>query len=903
MHHYRWMSTRHRFVRFASTAVVCVTGLFVNTTIAEAQLPAGWTGTDVGNPSPPGSHNFAEGVFTLKGSGTGIPGQFLTGTVADQCHYVAKQVSGDVELVIRLTSFRGGPDAQIGIAIREDDSGLAAMGSGAFVRDGFFNVSSRSGVHLPGTIRTRTDVVCPDDKHPPIWFRLVRLGHNYAVSRSSDGKTWVPLQNVSGGEFSKDVVAKIGLFVSSGDLVSTATATFDNLYLGPPRLTYKTTWVGNTYSSDAEGFVPARLTGFYVAPDGTCYKTASYDEAGYPVAMFKDGKVITNIHNENVGPAFEGAITGYGDHVYLRTGGATPGVLRRSASFNAHSQVVVVFPAADPLGHTGGIAAGLDTDGKLKIYVSDVKNNKVRVIDGATNPPKQIAAFAVDRCGPLAVDVRGDVWILQRATDYPCSRNFEVKYAPAIRCYSPTGIDRGRQITDLVNPSALAVDLKADRLLVCENGPHQNIRVYTQLATTPTCTSTFGQPGGVYSGTPGLAKDAAHGEEARFCGPAGIGIDDEGNLYVASNGVFADIGKFDKTARDTWSSTSAWRLQSLFGTCVDFDPASDGKDVYSPDKHLTFDPAKTAPGSEWNLRSVTWSPFQYNERPGRFGSVVMRRFGEGNPLFQFTMMQYGHHEPIRFYRFSGEMAVPCGSLFITDSKWALWCDANGDGVAQAEEQATAPAEGVIICFDVDLNGDLWVTTGSSGSIAGIYQFLRSGTTATGVPTYSLAEGRRVKYAYPTPITGTQTGAQIRYDRAADVLYLKGNDASHPAGIVCRYDRWRAGNRTAAFTIAPLTPKESADFMYTSGTEFRYTGMDVAGDKIFVSELWGPIHVYHASDGSYVTRLIPGAEVSGVQAWEDMVQGLRAFKRSNGEYLIAISDAGFRDRNLVYRWKP
>jgi hypothetical protein len=80
-------------------------------------------------------------------------------------------------------------------------------------------------------------------------------------------------------------------------------------------------------------------------------------------------------------------------------------------------------------------------------------------------------------------------------------------------------------------------------------------------------------------------------------------------------------------------------------------------------------------------------------------------------------------------------------------------------------------------------------------------------------------------------------------------------------------------------------------------------MDAAGDKIFLSALWGEIHVYDALTGERVTVLSAGPEVAGRFAWQDANLGLRAFQRKNGEYLIFTENSGYHAKCHLYRWNP
>jgi hypothetical protein len=59
-----------------------------------------------------------------------------------------------------------------------------------------------------------------------------------------------------------------------------------------------------------------------------------------------------------------------------------------------------------------------------------------------------------------------------------------------------------------------------------------------------------------------------------------------------------------------------------------------------------------------------------------------------------------------------------------------------------------------------------------------------------------------------------------------------------------------------------------------------------------------------SDGKAMGVFEPGPEVSGVEAtgWIDILTGITAHKRQNGEYLVFVED-DYRAKAIMYRWCP
>jgi len=49
-------------------------------------------------------------------------------------------------------------------------------------------------------------------------------------------------------------------------------------------------------------------------------------------------------------------------------------------------------------------------------------------------------------------------------------------------------------------------------------------------------------------------------------------------------------------------------------------------------------------------------------------------------------------------------------------------------------------------------------------------------------------------------------------------------------------------------------------------------------------------------------MAPGPEVGNTSGWVDMTHGLRAFRRTDGSYVVVVEEDA-RAKNLVYGWTP
>jgi hypothetical protein len=900
---------------FPHSLVLAVLAPWLPTTPLAAQsCDVSFAGVEIGSPGVAGSESCSSGVYTITGAGTGIYAGFTGAHLDDQGHLAQVPGSGDIEIVMRVVGLSGGPKSQVGIVLRETagfraDMAFAVMQLAPSLGG---DESYLSGYRRPEWHPGEGDPVdaawfgTTPPAHSPVWIKLVSVGGNFAAFRSSDGLRWCPFSESSGGGFTP-ASYMAGIFVSGGASGASAMATIESLYVGPPRLEYKTSWVGNDFSNSLERYVTGVVHSMWVSPDGRVYTNAFYEEAGEATRIYTtDGDIQDSIFYRLAGfgggGATEGSLTGETGNLYIvydlglvgqhRVCRMDPDGAGRSPDFTFTSSFTKI----------GGLAAG---GGML--YLSDIDSDRILVASTATR--SEVGSFAFTRPGPMAIDSRGDIWIIQRATDYPIS--IDPVYPAAVRCYHPNGTFSGREITDVVNPTALCIDPTVDRLLVCENGPDQNIRIYTGLDTAPAHTSSFGVVGGMFgSGTPGLVNDLGNGGYARFSWPNGVGVDLAGNIYVSSGSIGTDLRKFDAGGNLLWQ-----RSGHPFTQCSDFDPTTDGEDMYGVRAHYALDYSEIEPGKEWSFVGQGHNPLGPSGPIGfGFSGAIVRSFGPGNPRFLF---QSGNDSFTHVFRYDGEELIPCGRMsHAAADRDQWWIDLDGDRVESPSELSTVLAPsgsmtGARVSTDVAENGDvshLHAFYAASQAGSGYVRHYRMlGLTPEGVPMYGVGSGEHEEIRVPPELV---YALRHDYDQANDVMVLLGSDVADPAfgglKLAC-WDDWSQPTRSLRWVRYLSTPETSPDFLhfapYPSPEGFLYFAMDAAGDKVFLGELWGPIHVYDRSLGNEVIRLNPGPEVSGVMGWTDIWHGVRAFERSSGEFAVTREDAGIRSRNLLFRWTP
>lgn len=678
----------------------------------------------------------------------------------------------------------------------------------------------------------------------------------------------------------------------AGVIISTVTAmsvTALSVTSNPlPNISYKTSWIGNTFGGGSK-WVQIQISAMYVASDGTVYTNSVWDEAGREAGIYKDGDAIgkaSNLHGW--GRTGGEAVTANSKYLYIAM---TQGAIDRMViqdyppsqtewycvrRYNLSGEPA---PFAGGRGYdksmlivnTSSQVTGLANAGN-ELYVSDPGTKRIRVYDSETMT--ELRSWSVDRPKQIAVDPQRNLWILQAK---------DATNPPKILHYSKTGTLLSQKITDVVDPTALAIDNQG-RLLVTENGPRQQVLIY-DISGTPKLIGTFGTQGGIYSGTKGEVG------ELKLNGLTGVGTDQAGNIYVSNDGFGGsgtDLRKFSPVGK------MQWQLLGLqFVDNADADPGTDGLDVFTKHEHFLMDYSKSQ-GQESTYKGYTVDKFRYPDDPRLHNethsaaSVFVRRIKDRRFLYLTGMFA----NQLTVYRFDGEIAVPSAIFARAHSTWPtnqpgkgswLWRDKNGDGSIQSNEYESLGAEDDSIWgWEVDSKGDVWQAS-ESGYIKH-YRYL--GLDAYGSPSYNAATSEKIPM--PAPFNKL---LRIKYYPDTDVMYLGGYTVDRPHtgeewGIVgteiVRYDNW-TNHKTLRWRInLPYDPKANPMLIIKA--------MDVAGDRVFaVDSRKAEVYVYDTGTGAFVTKLTPGTEVAGESGWVDIPYGLRAFQRTNGEYLVFVEE--------------
>ena len=171
---------------------------------------------DIGAVGAAGSaSNNGSGGFTVTGSGADIWG------TADEFHFVYVQLSGDMQIVARVTGVEYTDGwAKAGLMARES---LDANSRNFMV---FITPQLLSGIQWRDTTGGGSTYVPGGDAALPHWLKLVRAGNTLAGYRSVDGVNWTPLGSTA---IALPSTLYVGMAVTSHKDGTLCTATFDNV--------------------------------------------------------------------------------------------------------------------------------------------------------------------------------------------------------------------------------------------------------------------------------------------------------------------------------------------------------------------------------------------------------------------------------------------------------------------------------------------------------------------------------------------------------------------------------------------------------------------------------------------------------------------------------------------------
>jgi murein tripeptide amidase MpaA len=188
-------------------------------------IPSSWTAVDIGSVGIAGSSCYQNGIYTVKGSGTGVNG------TADQCHMM-KLVTATNVTDIRaqvLTVQNTNSNARAGISISETSTPGSRRVS-LFINPSNNSIVFQKRASTNGSITTMT---VNNQGAVPKWLRITKGNStDYVGYYSSNGVQWTSIGTHKKTNLPANVTA--GIMVTSGTNSALHTATFSNLAVTTP---------------------------------------------------------------------------------------------------------------------------------------------------------------------------------------------------------------------------------------------------------------------------------------------------------------------------------------------------------------------------------------------------------------------------------------------------------------------------------------------------------------------------------------------------------------------------------------------------------------------------------------------------------------------------------------------
>jgi hypothetical protein len=676
--------------------------------------------------------------------------------------------------------------------------------------------------------------------------------------------------------------------------------------------TYSATWLGNTYATGTQNVsywvsnhVNKEILALAVASNGDCYTASTFDEGGANCNIYRNGKIIQKLWGTNGNSVAALSVAVNSSYAYLGEVGGTLYQCPRATGNELDAAIGALRATSLSSQHD---ITGLAADDN-EVYAAVPADNRVYRFKASDLTPD--GSFSVPTPTALCVEPsNGTLWIIS---------------GTQVLNYSALGQDLGHSFS-LPNgglPAALCVD-RANRLLVADQGPDENIKVYTNIDSNPTLLSTFGVVGGVYAGSgPQIGSIGP----LRFNHITGVGVDSSGNLYVSCNATGENHAGAvlecytPNTSVQPWDGSRNWVVYGLtFEDSGDLDPATE-TDYYTPERHYRMN-WSNPPGQEWDYVGATLDArsFPNDPRIQNHDWITQARARRiGGQLFLFC---YGQHPAdLCVYRFDpathGEIAIPCGMVHTwawNQNLWEpnapsttgwLWEDSNGDGQMNANEYlADSRIVNYVDYFWVDDSGNIWLMgqDPTNGNNTLIEKLPFSYIDSNGVPHWDLSQLQMWSAPSGLP-NGDRWTAYLRLIVRGDTLYLGGitqnvaSSAGDIPSVLARYDNWSSGNRTAKYAIDIRNTDETSN-NYRNGA----TGVEVTGDYIFADYFGRPTmyQVWDAASGSLVGQMMANNSIA--QHDDDCTSGLIVYKRSNGEYDVSYPDHS-AEHTLIIRWLP
>ncbi|OCX72940.1 hypothetical protein A6M27_05480 [Acidithiobacillus thiooxidans] len=610
---------------------------------------------------------------------------------------------------------------------------------------------------------------------------------------------------------------------------------------------YSTSWIGNSFAGKGQNgsgrWVQDEIVAMTVTDEGTVLTASLWDEAGRCTGLYRDND--TNVQCLMADGEVRSRAWGWG------TAGTSVAVIGHLIFITNTAGDLLQFYWSDPhniqsaikyQGHSkSGLALAMA--GRAETLALALKGGGIQIRNPQDMSVRNTLPLS-DITG-LAIDSKNSLWVIQKGQ---------------ILHYGLDGQILPGRIGNVAKATAISID-KNDVMLICDNGPDQQVLSYT-LSSKPQLNQRYGVQGGLRAGTPG--KMAAN----KFFALRGAGLDAAGNLYVGM--CFGPNPNSPVLIRSLNPQQQLrWELSKYaWVTAFCFDPRSDGTVIYGPESIFSYEPDQE-PGKGWQAEAITLDAVRYPDDPrimGKDACSTELRHLQGKRLL-YTMGQTGGgYDLYAFEPAPSQIAHHVASL-------------KGDGFA----------------WNVDAEGGIW--RGQTPD-QNIWHYAFAAWSDAGIPRF------KSPVKYPVPELFTRV-TRAHYDSSSDSLYIGGYTANKGkkswgliGAVVARYDHWKSGK--AQFRWAANMPED--------GHGLPPKAFDIAGDYLFTIAVFptagkdAVVTIFRLDNGAKVGNISPGAAVGNQSGWADMIHAVHALRRKNGQYLIMVEEDA-RGKNIVYQWTP
>ncbi len=179
-------------------------------------LPPTWTNADVGAPGRAGSADYADRLFTVRGSGSGIGG------ASDSFQFTHQSAVSNGQVITRVTGFDAtGSGARAGLMFRDSTAAdspyvMLTLTPSAGVR-WEYRTTSGAAATLAATASGSA----------PLWLKIVRSGNTFTAFTGSDGVVWSQVGTSMNVPLSSSALS--GLVSTSGSQTALNEARFDSV--------------------------------------------------------------------------------------------------------------------------------------------------------------------------------------------------------------------------------------------------------------------------------------------------------------------------------------------------------------------------------------------------------------------------------------------------------------------------------------------------------------------------------------------------------------------------------------------------------------------------------------------------------------------------------------------------